>query len=152
MTTKRLLLSALVALLLVGIVLEVAVPASHRYRADSMVVARPYTNAFFARSFESHIVRTIPGVLALRVVPVMSAIQGPGVPVITNGVGIGIIALGSTPEDAQRAANEAATRLCGTALTNYGVTVEFVDRATSARRYSYFHDTIEPAVARLFKH
>jgi len=116
-----------------------------------MVVAKPYTNAFFARSFESHIVQTIPGVLALRVTPICSAIPGSGVPVLTNGVGIRIIAVGPTPEEARRAANEAAVQLCRTALTNYGVTGELVDRADSARKYSYFHDTFQPAIARLFK-
>ena len=152
MTTKRVLLSALGALLLIGVVLLFAPSGSRRYRADSMVIAKPYTNAFFARSFESHIIRTIPGVLSLRVTPSFSAVPGSGVPVLTNAVGIRVIAVGATPEDAQRAANEAATQLCRTALTNYGVTAEFVDRADSARRYSYFHDTFLPAVGRLFKH
>jgi hypothetical protein len=117
-----------------------------------MVVAKPYKNEFFARSFETHIIRVIPGVLALRVTPALSAIPGSGVPVVTNGVGFRIIAVGSTPEDAQRAANEAAAQLCGTTLTNYGVTGELVDRANSARTYSYFHDTFQPAIGRLFRH
>ena len=152
MTTKRLLLIALGALLLVGVALQFAPASARRYRADSMVIAKPYTNTFFARSFESQIIRTIPGVLALRVTPTFSAVPGSGVPVLTNGVGIRIICVGPTPEDAQRAANEAAAQLCRTTLTNYGITGELVDRARTARKYSYFHDTFQPAIGRLFKH
>ncbi len=69
MTSKRLPLIALSALLLIIVALQIATPGDRRYRADSMVVVKPYTNAFFARSFESHIIQTIPGVLALRVTP-----------------------------------------------------------------------------------
>lgn len=152
MNTKRLLLIALGVLLLVGVALQFAPAGSRRYRADSTVIAKPYTNALFARSFESQIIRTIPGVLALRVTQTFSAVPGSGVPVLTNGVGIRIIAVGPTPEDAQRVANEAAAQLCRASLTNYGVTGELADRAKGARRYSYLHDTFEPAVGRLFKH
>ena len=85
-----------------------------------MVIAKPYTNAFFPRTFESHVVQTIPGVQSLRVSPTFSAIPGSGAPVLTNGVGIRIVAVGLTPEEAQRAANEAATSICQMVLTNYG--------------------------------
>ena len=152
MSIKRLLLIAIGALLLVGVALLFAPSGTRRYRADSMVLAKPYTNVFFGRQFESHVVQTIPGVLALRVTPAFSAIPGSGVPVLTNGVGIRIIAVGSTPEEAQRVANEAAAQLCRTGFTNYGVTGELVDRANSARSYSYFHDTFQPAIGRLFRH
>jgi len=155
MTTKRILLFAFSALFLLGLALQLAAPSSPRYRADSTVIATPYTNALFASSFKSHIIRTIPGVLALRVMPAFSAVPGSGVPVLTNGAAIRIIAVGPTPEDAQLAANEAASQLCRTALTNYGVTGVLVDPAKSGRRYSYVHDTFQPAVVRLlrlFKH
>ena len=149
MTTKRVFLSGLGALLLVAVALQFAPPSRPRYRADSTVLATPYTNALFARSFESHIVRTIPGVMAVRVTPALT-IPASGVPV-TNGVMIRLIGIGPTPEDAERAANEAAAQLCRTALTNYGVTAAGVGRADNARRYSYFHDTFQPAIGRLFK-
>ena len=151
MITKRLLLIALGIILVVGVALQFTPRVNRRYRAESRVISTPFTNTLFARSFESYIIRTIPGVLALRVTPTFSGRPGSGVPVLTNGVGIRIIAIGPTSEDAQRAANEAATQLCSTVLTNYGVTGEFVDSAKSARRFSYFHDTFQPAVGRLFK-
>ena len=150
MTTKRVLVIGLGALLLVGVALQLAPPGRPRYRADSTVLATPYTNALFARSFESHIVRTIPGVMAVRVMPAFSGPSGSGVPV-PNGVMIRLIGIGPTPEDAERAANDAAAQLCRTALTNYGVTAAGVGRADNARRYSYFHDTFQPAIGRLFK-
>jgi hypothetical protein len=152
MTTKRFLLVALVALIMVGVALHIAPPSSRRYRADSLVVAKPFTNALSGRSFEAHVIRTIPGVLRLQVSPTFSGVPTPGLPAITNGMGIRIVAFGPTPEGAQQAANEAATQLSRTVLTNYGVSGETVDMATSARRYSYFHDSFQPAVGRIFKH
>ena len=155
MTTKRILLAALVALMaliMIGVTLQKAPPSSRRYRADSLVVAKPFTNALSARSFEAHVLRTIPGVLRLQLSPTLSSLPTPGLPAVTNGVGIRIVAFGATSEAAQRAANEAATQLSRTMLTNYGVTGEIVDVATSARRYSYFHDSFQPAVGRIFKH
>ena len=152
MTTKRFLLVALIALLLAGVVLQIAPPSNGRYRADSMVVAMPYTNALFTRSFESHVVRTIPGVLRLEVMPSSSWATGSAALPAPNAVAIRIIAVGATAQDAQHAANEAAAQFKCTVLTNYGVKGEVVDGATSARSYSYFHDSFQPAVGRLFKH
>ena len=79
-------------------------------------------------------------------------IPGGGAPVVTNGVGIRIFTTGPTVEDAQRAANVAATQVCQTVLTNYGIEGFVAERANSARSYSYFHDSFQPAVRRLFKH
>ena len=152
MTTKRVLLIGGGVLLLIVIVLQFMPAGNRRYRADSLVVARPLTNALLARSYEAHVVRTIPGVLRLQVSPTFSGVPTPGIPPVTNGVGIRIVAFGATPEDAQQAANEAATQLGRTVLTNYGVSGVIADVATSARRYSYFHDSFQPAVGRIFKH
>lgn len=151
MTLKRFLLIGFGALLLIIVALQIATPGGRRYRADSMVILKPYTNAFLARSFESHIIQTCPGVLALNATPAYSARPGSGVPVLTNGVGIRVLAVGRTPEGAQRAANEAAAELCRTAMAEYGASGELVDRANSARKFSYFHATLQPTVARLFK-
>ncbi len=116
-----------------------------------MVTAKPFTNVFFARSFEAEVVRTIPGVLGLKITLAFSAVPSWGIPVVTNGVGIRIIAVGATPQDAKRVANDAAMQLCRSVLTNYAVKAELVDRATAARRYSYFHDSFQPGIARLFR-
>jgi hypothetical protein len=151
-TSKRFILAGVVVLLVVVALIWAAPSSGGRYLARSAVIPSPYTSAFFARTFETHVIETIPGVLRLRVVPRLSAIPGSGIPVLTNGVVIQIIAVGLTAEDAQRAANEAATRVCQTVLTNYGATGEISDQANSARRYSYFHDSFQPGIARLFKH
>ena len=137
---------------MLGLTLHTAPPSSHRYRADSLVLAKPFTNALSTRSFEARVIRTIPGVLRLQVSPTFSGVPTPGVPIVTNGMGIRIIAFGPTPEKAEQAANDAAMQLSRAVLTNYGVSGEIADVARSARRYSYFHDTFEPAVARIFNH
>ena len=152
MNTKQLLLIAFGALLLVGLILQITPSGNRRYRADSMIIATPYTNAFFARSFEADIIRKVPGILALHVTPTFSAITSPGVLAITNGVAIRINAFGLTPADAQRAANDGADQIGQITLTNYGITSRPVAPATSARKFSYFHDTLQPAVIRLFNH
>jgi hypothetical protein len=156
MTAKRILLLGLTLLLLIAILLRFAPRSHRRYRADSLVIARPVTNALLARSFETRISRPVPGVLRLEVRPTFSSPLGLPPSSIQaakpNAVGIRIIAVGPVPENAQRAANDAAALLCRTILTNYGVTGEIVDPAAASRRYSYFHDTLQPALGRLFKH
>ena len=154
MTTvaKRSVLVSVAVLLVIVVVFSFApVGGPSCYRAESRVIAKPYTNALFARAFETHVVQTIPGVLRLRVASTFSGIPSSGAPVLTNGVAIQVIAVGPTAQDAERAANEAAATLCRTVLTNYGVAGQIVDRANIARSYSYFHDSFQPAVARLFK-
>lgn len=149
--TKR---SGLVGLivLLVGITLFVLPRAGGpRYRTESCVLAQPYTNVLFARAFEAHVVQTLPGVLRLRVTPAFRAIPGSAARVLTNGVAIHIIAVAPTAHDAEHAANDAATRLCKTVLTNYGVTGQVMEHAVATRRYSFLHDSFQPAVARLFQ-
>ena len=154
MTTlsKRLTLAVSITVVVVIAVLFFAPASSRGYRAESFVIAKTYTNAFFARSFEADLIRTTPSVLRLRVRSMFIGIPGGGAPVVTNGVGIRIFTTGPTVEDAQRAANVAATQVCQTVLTNYGIEGFVAERANSARSYSYFHDSFQPAVRRLFKH
>lgn len=52
------------------------VAGAGRCRAESCVIAKPYTNAVFARTFERHVVEKLPGVLCLRVTPTLSASPG----------------------------------------------------------------------------
>ena len=151
-TSKRFILAGVVVLLVVVVLVWAVLSGGGHYLAESAVIPNSYTSAFFARTFETHVIETIPGVLRLRVMPKLSALPGSGIPVLTNGVVIQIIAVGLTAEDAERAANEAAKRVCQTVLTNYGSTGEISDQANSARRYSYFHDSFQPGIARLFKH
>jgi len=123
-----------------------------RYRAESFIIVQPYTNVFFGRAFEAQVVRTIPGVLRLTVTPTFSAVPGAGVPAVTNGVGIRILTTNSTPEEALRSANNAAIQLRELLRINYAATAELADLARTARRYSYFHDSFQPGIARVFKH
>ena len=104
-----------------------------------------------ARAFEEQVIRTIPGVLRLEAQSTFSVTRPPGMPSTTNReMMIRVIAVGQTPEGAQLAANDAASMICRTTLTNYGVTGMVIDRADRARSYSYFHDSFQPAIARLF--
>ena len=153
MTTdsRRLLFACLGALLLGAAILWLATSGSGRYRAQSRVIVTPYTNAVFARSFESSVVQAIPGVIRLRVSPWYSARPTPTTASITNGAAIDIIVVGPTSLEAQRRANEAAVTLCANARQLYGGTAEAVDMADRARPYSFFHDSLQPGVARLFK-
>ena len=153
MTTnsKRLLLGGFGASCVVLALLCFGPSGGPRFRAESMIIVRPYTNAVFTRSFEAHIIQTVPGVLRLWVTPVYSAIPKPGVTVTTNGAAIHIIAIGSTENDAQRAANDAAQRLCRVVLADYATTAEIAQAATTARRYSFFHDRLQDGIIRWFK-
>ena len=92
--------------------------------------------------------REIPSIVRLRV---MSRRPVAGAAAPTNGVVIRIAAAGSTAEDAQRAANEAATQVCRTVFTNYGIHVVMLQQAGSARSYSFFKDSVRPGIQRLFK-
>lgn len=146
MTIKRILLVGFGLLLLIAILLQFIPSNTRRYRADSVVLAMPFTNSLLARSFETHVVQTIPGVRRLHVSQSSTRVPTPGLPPATNGI-IRIEAFGPTPEAAQQAAIEAATKLSRTVLPNYGASGEILDVPTSARRYSYF----QPAIERLFK-
>ncbi len=151
-TSKRFLLVASVALLIVVALLWRAPLGGNRYRAEAAVLAKPYANIFAARRFEMHLAESVPGVFRLRVNPSFKAFPGAGAPALPNGAVIHIISVGPSAAEAERAASEAAQRLCQIVLTNYGATGEIIDPGNTARRYSYLHDSFMPAVARAFKH
>ena len=92
-----------------------------------------------------------PALIRLETMPTMSWTTGSNPPNQPNAVGIWIFAVGSTPEDAQRAAFDAAAKLNGTLLTNYGVNGRIVDAGGYARSYSFFYDRFQPAIGRMFK-
>ena len=97
------------------------------------MMARSYTNAFFAPSFEASVKTAFPSIVRLRVLSPQARLTA------TNGVVIKIIAAGSTAEDAQRAANEAAGQVRRTSLTNFGIDVLVLQPATNARSSSFVH-------------
>jgi hypothetical protein len=111
----------------------------------------PCTNAVFMRSFEAQVIRAMPGVLRLEVVPVRAAGPPPMTPGVTNGAGIRIIAVGPTAQDARHAATNGAALLCARVRDLYGSTAELVEVSDRSRRYSFFHDSLQPNVMRRFK-
>src|SRR5437016_6337862 len=151
-TLKRRLLIAGAGVVLVSAGLfYLASSGGPRYRAESVVIIKPYTNAVFARSFEAQVIHTIPGILRLEVVPTRGAAPPLMTPGITNGAGIRIVSVGSTAQDAHRAATNAAAQLCVTVHDLYGSTAEVLDNTDRSRRYSFFHDSLQPNIIRMFK-
>jgi hypothetical protein len=148
--SKLLLLAGCGAFCVVLALLCFAPSGGPRFQAESAIIVRPYTNAVFTRAFEAHIIRTIPGVLRLRVVPGLSAVPRPGVTVLTNSAVIRIISIGSTTNDAQRAGNDAAQRLCRTVSADYAAATEIIDAATTARRYTFL-DRLQDGIIHWFK-
>lgn len=122
-----------------------------RYRAQIMVLAKPYTNAIFARVFETQVLQTIPGVFALRVAPTFSGIPRAGTTSVTNGCTIHIFACGPTAADAEGAASNAALAVCQMVRTNYNGTGSVLQRASNVRRYSFLRDGLRPAIGRWFE-
>jgi len=122
------------------------------FRAESLLITKPYTNALFARSFEEHVIQTIPGVTGLRVSPTFSKPPAPGFPAPTNGVAINIFVAGPTAGEAERMANEAAASLSVMVASNYDTSELVIEQPYKAHRYSFLNDTLIPAIARMFKH
>jgi hypothetical protein len=151
MTAKRSLLifAGIVLLFLVSFIFLSS--GGRLYRADSRVVATPLNKTLLSRSFETSVLGTIPAVIRLETTPTMSWATGSNPPSQPNAVAIRIIAVGPTPEDAKLAALDAASKLNGTVLTNYGVNGRIVDAGGNARSYSFFYDRFQRAVGRMFK-
>jgi hypothetical protein len=107
------------------------------FMAESCIIVRPFTNVFFAPLFETQTIATHPGLARLRVTPAFTRPAGTSTAFTTNGVAIHMMAIGPTAERAKTAANDAARGMCRTVSTNYGVTAEVLQEATSARSCSY---------------
>jgi len=146
-TSKRLTLAAAGTILVIIVVARFTSSGRGSFRAESLVMARSTTNAFFARPFKASVMRASPSIVRLRV---MSRRPPAGMTFSTNGVVFRITTAGSTAEDAQRAANEAAIQMHRTVLTNYGIDVLMLEQAKSARSYSFFKDSLRPGIQRLF--
>jgi hypothetical protein len=89
-------------------------PRPPAYWAFSAILVHPYTNAVFARSFETEMTQSIPGLRRLTVSPESHGTNAP------YGAGIRLMALGLSPQEAQEAAERAATRLCTIVEQRYG--------------------------------
>ncbi len=150
-TARRIVLTSAGALLFAVALVRLASSRSGCYLSGVRVVVAPYTNAVFARSFESHVIRSIRGVIRLETFPLSGVPPKPGTPALTNGAGIKIVVAGSTPEEARRLANAAGPAFCDTARQLCGGTAEVIDFADRATPYSLLHDRLLPGAARLLK-
>lgn len=72
------------------------------FQAESLVMARSYTNAFFTRSFEASVMKASPSIVRLRVMSPKAKLAS------TNGAVIRITATGSTAKDAQRSSERSS--------------------------------------------
>jgi hypothetical protein len=124
-------------------------PRPPTYWAVSAVLARPCTNAFFARSFETQMIHSIPALRKLTATPGFStpaaaaswhtnkSFAGSSTPV---GANIRLMALGATPEEARKAADDAATRLCAIVQRQYGGSAEVIMQATVTGRWLFLFE------------
>jgi len=151
-TIKRRLVFVCLAVLLSALVLFCLTRSSGPgYRAESIVLIKSYTNAVFSRSFELQVIHSVPAVRRLLVTP-SRAVSASGSLSATNGALIRIYVIGATAQEVTQAANDASLRLRQIILERYGISSAVVAQAFEVRRYSYFHDSFQPGIARLFGH
>jgi hypothetical protein len=119
------------------------------YWAYSTVTMRPFTNVVPARAlqgpFQRQVRKAVPSIRRLTVNPSFAnsaaalawstnkTASGTAVPLSAD---LRIMTLGSSPEQAQVAANAAAARLCTFLLQQYGGSVTIVSNADMTGRYS----------------
>ena len=112
------------------------------YSADSMVMMQSFTNAVLGRPFETQVIKSIPAVHRLTVTTWSAGPPGHAMLEIT--------ALGSSPQVAQSAANDAAKQLCIFVMEHYGKTSIIIMQANSASRWQPLWE-MNLQVTRLFK-
>lgn len=127
------------------------------YWAYSAILMKPYTNAVFGRPFERQIIKEIPAVRKLEVTPgfaTPSAVAawstnrsaiGTAAPVIAQ---IRIMALGSTPQEARNAANDAAAQVRVIVERQYGGKAIFTQQADRTGRWLVLYE-VKLRLARL---
>jgi hypothetical protein len=134
-----------------GLVFVLLVLASRPavYCSYSAVMIYPFTNAVFGRAFETQIIKSIPAIHKLRVTPGFTnvaalkawstnkVVSGPGSPATAA---INIMAVGSSPQDAQSAANDAAVQLCAVLRLQYSVRADITMKAQTTSRWLFIHE------------
>jgi hypothetical protein len=133
-----------------GLILAVlAWPRPTAYWAFSSVVFQPYTNALLARSFETQMIHSIPGLRELTVNPGFATVgaatswptnqaaTGPGAPVVAH---IRLMALGASPAQAKEAADDAANQLCFLVRRQYGCEGSVVMPAARTGRWLFLFE------------
>jgi hypothetical protein len=149
MIKKPLVLSAAaILLLIVAFVVAVAPP---RYTAVAMVQATPYTNALFTSQFITNASHCAPYIFGIYVRPFARQLS-PGMRAkdLTNCASIYIRTQAPTAQQAQSAANDAATNLCQIIRTQYGVNAWAALPAKRARKWSLLVDVFIPPIHSLF--
>jgi hypothetical protein len=154
-TRVVLVFSGVVCLVCILLVLAFRPPV---YRSYSAVMIRPFTNAVFGRPFEAQILKSIPAIHKLTVTPGFTnaaalnawytnkVVSGPGSP---SSAAINIMAVGSSPQDAQNAADDAAAQLGAVLRLQYGMSVDITMRAQGASRWLFINEW-ELRLKRLF--
>ena len=127
------------------------------YWAYSAIMMKPYTNAVFARPFETQMIKSIPGLRKLTVSPGFASAAA-ATAWSTNKMATGatspasaqlrIMALGRSPQQAQSAANDAATQLCAIVQRHYGGSAFVTQRADRTGRWLFLYE-LKLQVARL---
>lgn len=133
------------------------------YWAYSTVTMRPFTNVVPARAlegpFQRQVRKAVPSIHRLTINPSF-ATSAAAMAWSTNKTASGtpiplsadlrIMALGSSPEEAQVAANAAAARLCTFLTQQYGGSVTIVSNTDVTGRYS-FPSEVGLQIERLFR-
>jgi len=120
------------------------------YWAYSTVTMRPFTNVVPARAlqgrFQREVCKAVPAIHRLTVNPsfttsaaamAWSTNETASSTAIPLTADLRIMALGSSPEEAQVAANAAATRLCEFLTQQYGASVTIASNSDATGRYSF---------------
>jgi hypothetical protein len=133
------------------------------YWAYSTVRMRPFTNVVPARAlqgqFQKQVRKAVPSVHRLTINPSFSTVAAamewstndtPSSAALPVSAELRIMALGSSPENAQGAANEAAARLCRFLTQRYGGSVLVMTNTGGTGRYS-FPSELGIKIERLFQ-
>lgn len=133
------------------------------YWAYSTVKMQPFTNVVSARAlqgpFQKQVRKAVPSVHRLTINPSFSSVAAamewstndtPSSAALPVSAELRIMALGSSPENAQGVANEAAARLCTFLAQRYGGSVSVMTNKGGTGRYS-FPSELGLKIERLFQ-
>ena len=119
---------------LVATLAFLAWPRPPVYWAFSAILVHPYTNAVFARSFQTQMTQSVPGLRTLTVSPESHGTNAP------YGAGLRLMALGPSPQEAQKAAEDAATQLCAIVERRYGAKAVVTQHPGRTGRWLFLYE------------
>jgi hypothetical protein len=156
---RRWLILACLAAACFGLILVFRAGGSPKYWAYSTVIMRPYTNAVIGRPFERQVVKSVPSIRQMTVSPGFASLtaamawstnktpSGAALPVSAT---IRFMVLGSSPQEAQRKANDAAAQLCTLLPQQYSGSVSIIQQADRSGRWLLPYE-MKLRVSRLFQ-